>query len=137
MKGQAAQAHTSERDEVDVEGRLDTTEHAAARRIRNRGGCATGCSLVSEMRWGPACNREYELQAPRRSPRKLGRNHAGMHNMGVALLIAMAVQYSFPDSVNAEAMWSSGSSIGVQCDMLLPPFDFQFEQGYERCPETR
>ena len=132
MKG-----HTRARAEVDVEGRLETTEEAANRRNRNRGGCATGCCLVSEMRRRPECNREYELQAPRRSPRKLGRNHAGMHSMGVTLLIAMAVQYSFPDSANAEAMWTSGSSIGVQCDMLLPPFDFQFEQGYKRCPETR
>jgi hypothetical protein len=41
-------------------------------------------------------------------------------------------------SPNTTGVWSPGSGVGVQCDMRLPPIDFEFPvAGYERCYERR
>ena len=55
-----------------------------------------------------------------------------------ATMLVAAVDPVRGNSTNTTGVWSSGSGIGVQCDMRLPPTDFQFPvAGYERCYERR
>jgi hypothetical protein len=87
----------------------------------------------------PACARANDWGTPGRAlNRHQGWHRAGVHRSAVIhlLLIGCGMLY-VPGATHAEVTWTSGSGIGVQCDMLLPPFNFQFGPGYERCSEIR
>ena len=83
-----------------------------------------------------ACSRTHAEVGGCARRTRIARQSASRRDTAYSLLAA-AMLVAAVDPVRGNEVWSPGSGVGVQCDMRLPPTDFQFGPGYERCQERR